>query len=130
MAIQKDSGKAKAKLAALGFQYPDLGAIHTAAPTTSKRASGMWLQFTSNANGKMNNADAKSAVLPSNHLQGEMATTPVPEFRKNNRFKQKDILLLTKAAYGLSDALRELLPCIHGEFLAMGWEALVFEPST
>ena len=43
LTIKKETGKAKARLVALGFQDPDLGKIKTAAPTVSRRARAQWI---------------------------------------------------------------------------------------
>ena len=82
LTVKKDSGKAKARLVALGFQDADLGNIRTESPTASRRARSLYLQCTVNKGWRMCKADAKGAFLQGRLLERKVAVEPVPELRE------------------------------------------------
>ena len=82
LAIKKDTGKAKARMVALGFQDADLGKVETESPTASRRARSMYLQQTVNASWHMMKADAKGALLQGKELNSEVSIIPTPEWLK------------------------------------------------
>ena len=107
LAIKKDTGKAKARMVALGFQDADLGKVKTESPTASRRARSMYLQQTVNASWHMMKADAKGAFLQGKELKREVSIIPTPELAEAYNLKPHELLLLRKAVYGLIDAPKE-----------------------
>ena len=128
LTLKKDTGKAKARLVALGFQDADLGQVRTESPTASRRARSIWIQKTVNQRWKMSKADAKGAFLQGRMLDREVAVEPVPELREAFRLQEDEVLLLTKAVYGLVDAPREWWLCLDAHFQENGWMVLGTEP--
>ena len=130
LTIKKDTGKAKARLVALGFQDADLGQVRTESPTASRRARSLWIQKTVNQRWKMCKADAKGAFLQGRRLDREVAVEPVPELREAYGLRDDEVLLLTKAVYGLVDAPREWWLCLDAHFQENGWMVIGTEPCT
>ena len=75
-------------------------------------------------------ADAKGAFLQGRRLDREVAVEPVPELREAYGLRDDEVLLLTKAVYGLVDAPREWWLCLDAHFQENGWMVIGTEPCT
>ena len=76
--------------------------------------------------------DVKNAFLQGtfddNVVNGELAAAPVPELRKALNLRKDEIVVLTKACYGLIDAPRRWWKSLVRDTQQLGWRSCRHEP--
>ena len=106
----KESGKPKAHLVIIGYHDPRVGPdVRTEAPVASRRGRSLFFMATAHNQFSIENGDVKNAFLQGtfdDKTHGELAAEPVLELRKVLNLRENEIVVLTKACYGLIDAPR------------------------
>ena len=76
--------------------------------------------------------DVKNAFLQGtfddNVVNGELVAEPVPELRKSLNLREDEIVVLTKACYGLIDAPRRWWKSLVRDTQQLGWRSCRHEP--
>ena len=113
----KESGKPKARLVIIGYHDPRVGSdVRTEAPVA---------QF-SIEKGDVENAFLQGTFDDKTH--GELAAEPVPELRKALNLCEDEVVVLTKACYGLIDAPRRWWKSLVRDTQQLGWRSCRHEP--
>ena len=106
----KESGKPKARLVIIGYHDPRVGSdVRTEAPVASRRGRSLFFMATAHNQFSIEKGDVKNAFLQStfdDSVNGELAAEPVPALRKALNLREDEIVVLTKACYGLIDTPR------------------------
>ena len=106
----KESGKPKARLVIIGYHDPRVGSdVRTEAPVASRRGRSLssWPPLTISS--PLKRRTSRTCFLQGtfdDKTHGELAAEPVPEPRKALDLREDEIVVLTKACYGLIDAPR------------------------
>ena len=106
----KESGKPKARLVIIGYHDPRVGSdVRTEALVASRRGRSLFFMATAHNQFSIEKGDVKNAFLQGtfdDKTHGELAAEPVPELRKALNLREDEIVVLTKACYGLIDVPR------------------------
>ena len=104
----EESGKPRTRLVIIGCHDLCVGSdVRTEARVASRRGRSQFFMATAHNQFFIENGDVKNAFLQGtfdDKAHGEPAAEPVPELRKALNLREDEIVVLTKACYGLIDA--------------------------
>ena len=128
----KESGKPKARMVIIGYHDPRVGSdVRTGAPVTSRRGRSLFFMATAHNQFSIEKGDVKNAFLQGtldDKTHGELAAEPVPELRKALNLREDEIVVLTKACYGLIDAPRRWWKSLVRDTQQLGWRSCRHAP--
>ena len=128
----KESGKPKARLVIIGHHDPRVGSdVRTEAPVASRRGRSLFFMATAHNQFSIEKVDVKNALLHGtfdDKTHGELAAEPVPELRKALNLREDEIVVFTKACYGLIDAPRRWWKSLVRDTQQLGWRSCRHEP--
>ena len=128
----KESGKPKARLVIIGHHDPHVGSdVRTEALVASRRGRSLFFMATAHNQFSIENGNVKNAFLQGTFddtTNGELAAEPVPELRKALNLREDEIVVLTRACYGLIDAPRLWWKSLVRDTQQLGWRSCRHEP--
>ena len=128
----KESGKPKARLVLVGYHDPRVGSdVRTEALVASRRGRSLFFMATAHNQFSIEKKDVKNAFLQGTFddtTDGEHSAEPVPELRKALNLREDEIVVLTKACYGLIDAPRRWWKSLVRDTQQWGWRSCRHEP--
>ena len=123
----KESGKPKARLVVIGYYDPRVGSdVRTEAPVALRRGGSLFIMATAHNQLPIEKGDVKNAFLQGtidDKTHGDLAEEPVPELRKALNLREDEIVMLTKACYGLIDAPRRRWKSLFRDTQQLGWHS-------
>ena len=128
----KESDKPKARLVIIGYHDPRVGSeVRTEAQVASRRGRSLFFMATAHNQFSIEKGDVKNAFLQGtfdDSVNGELAAEPVPELRKALNLREDEIVVLTKACYGLIDAPGRWWKSLVRDTQQLGWQSCRHEP--
>ena len=105
----KESGKPKARLVIIGYHDPRVDSDVRTETFVSRRGGSLFFMAVAHNQFSIKKGGVKNAFLQGtfdDETYGERAAEPVPELRKALNLSEDEIVVLTKACFGLIDAPR------------------------
>ncbi|CAK0817744.1 unnamed protein product, partial [Prorocentrum cordatum] len=125
---RKADGRAKTRLALLGYQTKDLGKEPTASPTASRRARNVMLTIAAAHDWKLIKGDVTSALLQANELDKDLFIEPDAALKKAFKVKEGELLRVVKPGYGIGGAPRHWWETVKVDFKKLGLQPRELEP--
>ena len=126
----KESGKPKARLVIIGHHDPRVGSdVRTEAPVASRRGRSLFFMATA-ISSPLKRWTSRTLLQGTfdDKTHGELAAEPVPELRKALNLREDEIVVFTKACYGLIDAPRRWWKSLVRDTQQLGWRSCRHEP--
>ena len=122
----KETGAPKARLVIIGYDDPRLGSeARTEAPVASRRGRGIFFMAAAHYGFSIAKGDVKNAFLQGridvDAPDQELAAEPVPELREALQLRPDELVVLSRACYGLIDAPRRWWKALVHDLRGLGW---------
>ena len=116
----------------VGYHDPRVGSdVRTEAPVASRRGRSLFFMATAHISSPSKRETSRTRFSRErfdDKTHGELAAEPVPELRKALNLREDEIVVLTKACYGLIDAPRRWWKSLVRDTQKLGWRRCRHEP--
>ena len=124
----KSSGKAKARLCALGFQDPDLTEVSRDSPTLSAASEALILQWVASHKCRLISGDIKTAFLSGDEDVRNIFISLPGDVKQMLNVDHETVLRLRKAVYGLVNAPKKWWDRLKKSLIQHGFTSCALDP--
>ena len=125
----KESGKPKARLVIIGYHDPRVGSdVRTGALVASRCGRGLFYMPPVTISSPLKRGTSRTRFFKERLTTRHMVNLPQSQLRKALNLREDEIVVLTKACYGLIDAPRRWWKSLVRDTQQLGWRSCRHEP--